>query len=132
MKKLIYTLVLMLTFSGVANAESIVVIDSDGRVTKQIYTTPTTYTSTTTAASPTVTVVRESPVISNSYYYDRDATMSALAAGVTTAVIGGLIFDGFHHHKHKPYRVASRPKHNHRPHAGKPQGRPHGKPAHRR
>ena len=119
MKKLIYTLIVMLSFSSVANAESIVVIDSNGRVTKQMFTTPTTYTTTTTAtSSPTVTVVRESPVINNSYYYDRDTTMSAWAAGVTTAFIGGLIFDGFHHHKHKHHRP--RPHHGGRPHGGRP------------
>ena len=132
MKKLIYTLVAMLAFSEVAKAESIVVIDSDGRVTKQIFTTPTTYTTTTTSTTyPNVTVVRESPTISNSYYYDRDTTMSALAAGVTTAVIGGLIFDGFHHHKHKHHRVAPRP-HGGRPHVGKPHGGKPKAPGHRR
>ena len=42
----------------------------------------------------------------------------AVAAGITTAVIGGLIFDGFHHHK-SHHKVA----HPHRP---APGGRPGG------
>lgn len=113
MKKLVLSLALICVWAGNARADTVVVIDGNGNVTRQIFMAPTNYSApvqtvtvpvqTTTVAQPaaqTVTVVRESPVVANSYYYDRDATSAALAAGVTTAVVGGLLFDGFHHHRH--------------------------------
>ena len=108
MKKFIALILTITALSTSAHAESIVVIDQNGTVIRQMFTSPTTFTepvaSTTTYTAPqTITVVRESPVVQNSYYYDRPSTNAALAAGVTTAVIGGLLFDGFrigHHHHH--------------------------------
>ncbi len=115
MKKFILGLALALicVWTGNVRAETIVVIDGNGNVTRQIFTAPSTYSApvqtvtvpvqTTTVTQPqTVTVVRESPVVQNSYYYDRDATSAALLAGVTTAVVGGVLFDGFHHHWRRP------------------------------
>ncbi len=118
MRKVIYLFGLCLLAAGNVQAESIVVIDGEGRVVRQMFTVPSTFdtpaptavkttsTTTTTTAPTTVvvppmTVVRESPVIQNSYYYDRDVTNAALAAGVTTAVVGGLIYGGYHHHHHR-------------------------------
>ena len=104
MKKLIVCLVAVFAFCSAARAEAIVVIDSYGNVIRQMYTSPSTYveqpTVVTTAPMQTVTVVRESPVIQNSYYYDSRATNAAWAAGITTAVVGGLLIDGFRHHHH--------------------------------
>jgi len=104
MKKLFVCLVAIFAFCSVANAEAIVVIDSNGNVIRQMFTSPTVYVEqpTTVATVPmqTMTVVRESPVIQNSYYYDSGATNAAWAAGVTTAVVGGLLFHGFRHHHH--------------------------------
>lgn len=105
MKKFIACLLVMMSICSCANAESIVVIDQNGNVIRQMFTSPATYSDTvvTTAPMQTVSVVRESPVIQNSYYYDRSATNAALAAGVTTAVVGGLLYYGFnggHHHHH--------------------------------
>lgn len=106
MKKYLAFFVAACLLSTNAMAESIVVIDSYGNVVRQMYTSPSTYveqpTVVTTQPMQTVTVVRESPVIQNSYYYDSYATNAALAAGVTTAVVGGLLFHGFHggHHHH--------------------------------
>ena len=116
MKKFIALLLVTLAFAQQAKAESIVVIDQNGTVTKQIYTTPTTYVSqptvVTTQPAQTITVVRESPVVQNSYYYDSYATNAALAAGVTTAVVGGLLFHGFHGgHHHGHGRPAPAPHH---------------------
>ena len=113
MKKFIALLFMACVLSANAMAESIVVIDQNGNVIRQMYTSPATYveqpTVVTTAPMQTVSVVRESPVIQNSYYYDSRATNAAWAAGITTAVVGGLLFDGFRHHHHH---------HHPRPHHG--------------
>ena len=104
MKKFIAVIVAMCIFSSNAMAESIVVIDQNGNVIRQMITSPSTYVvqQPVTTVQP-VTVVRESPIIQNSYYYDSNATSAAWADGVTTAVVGGLLFHGFrggHHHHH--------------------------------
>jgi len=108
MKKILCLLVCML-MSGNALAETIIVVDDNGYVksTQQI-NTPTTVVSTP------VTVVRETPV-NNTYYYDRSATNTAVAAGITTAVVGTLLFEGIaHHHHHKHHHApAPRPVHRH-------------------
>ena len=100
MKKIIYTLAFVLSFVGVVNAETLVVIDENGVVTKQIITS-----SDNGGNSPAVTVIRESSKDNNSYYYDRYTTQNAVLAGISSAVIGGLIYDGFrHNHKYYKYR----------------------------
>lgn len=119
MKK-IFCFVAALLFAQNALAETIIVIDDNGyvRSTPQIITTPTVVT------QPAVTVVRETPV-QNSYYYDRNATGTAVAAGITTAVIGSLLFGGiydYHHHHHKHHRMAPPPA----PHGGHHGGGHHG------
>ncbi len=117
MRKLICLLAFAISFAGVANAQSIVVIDENGVVTKQIYTQ--TNNTNTQSDVPAVTVVRESPKIYNSYYYDKDSTRNAMIAGITTAVVGGLIYDGFHHHrKHlqKPHKLHNPKPKNFKPH----------------
>lgn len=108
MKKIIYTIAFVLGLNGLANAETLVVIDENGVVTKQIYTTNDNVS---VNNNSTVTVIRESPNIKNSYYYDRYATRNAMIAGITTAVVGGFIYDGYRHHK----RHLQRPKKLHRP-----------------
>lgn len=104
MKKFIALLLLTLAFITEAKAESIVVIDQNGTVTRQIFTMPNTYNTQPIVTQPmqTVTVVRESPTVQNSYYYDAPSTSAAWAAGVTTAVVGGILFNSFrgHHHHH--------------------------------
>lgn len=92
-------------FAQNAFAETVIVIDDNGyvRSTPQIITAPTVVTT-----QPTVTVVRETPV-QNSYYYDRNATGTAIAAGITTAVVGSLLFGGiYHHHRHHHHRPGPR------------------------
>jgi hypothetical protein len=128
MKKIVCLLALALTVATQAKAESIVVIDQNGTVVRQIMTSPDTYTTTTTTTTATttpaqtVTVVRESPVVQNSYYYDSGATNAAVAAGVTTAVVGSLLLGRPHHGG----GFAPAPA----PHGG--IGRPIGGPGHRR
>ena len=93
MKKILCFLVCVL-FSANAFAETVIVIDDNGVVksTQQI-------ASPATVVSTPVTVVRETP-ISNNYYYDRSSTNMAVAAGITTAVVGTILFDGIVHHGH--------------------------------
>ena len=103
MKKILCLLACML-MSGNALAETIIVVDDNGYVksTQQIITP-------TTVVSTPVTVVRETPV-NNNYYSDRNATGTAVAAGITTAIVGTLLFEGItHHHKH---HFAPAPRHH--------------------
>ncbi len=112
MKKIIYTLVLLLSVSS-AHAETILVIDDNGYVTQKMSTSVSygalqSTVTTTVVGQPAVSVVRETPHVANNYYYDSYSTGALLVAGVTTAVVGALLFDEFHqksHHKHQ-----SRPK----------------------
>ncbi len=118
MKKLILTLIITLSLTNIAKAEQLVVIDSNGYVVKQIFTAPSTYTTTKTTTSSPLTVVTQSPYTQNSYYYDPNTTSNVIAAGVTTALVGSLIYNGFKHH-HKHHYKHKRPKHfkpHHRPH----------------
>ena len=122
MKKFFVLLACILTLSANANAESIVVIDQNGTVIRQMYTSPAYNQPAVVTTSPTqtVTVVRESPTVQNSYYYDAPSTSAAWAAGVTTAVVGGLLFNGFRigHHHHHGGRPAPAPHHGHGGHGG--------------
>ncbi|MBP5399287.1 MAG: hypothetical protein J6Y53_02585 [Alphaproteobacteria bacterium] len=118
MKKIL-CFVAALLFAQNAFAETVIVIDDNGyvRSTPQIITSPTVVTT-----QPTVTVVRETPV-QNSYYYDRNATGTAIAAGITTAVVGSLLFGGISHHHHHHHRPAPAPilrggSHHGAPHHG--------------
>ncbi|MBQ7659557.1 MAG: hypothetical protein IJS26_02280 [Alphaproteobacteria bacterium] len=128
MKKFLYAFAFVLCATN-AMAETYFVIDDNGYVTGQMTTTTTTYTAPALVTSqPQVTVVRSSPVVQNSYYYDSYSTGSAFAAGVTTAVIGALLFDGFHvrhHHKHKAPVVIHHGSHHGFGHHGKPAGHKH-------
>ena len=120
MKKILCFLTALM-FTQNAFAETIIVIDDNGivRSTPQIITT----TPTVVTTQPTVTVVRETPV-QNSYYYDRDATGTAIAAGITTAVIGSLLFGGIYHHHHH-HRPVPMPIHGGSHHGGAHHGGPH-------
>ena len=127
MKKLLYAVAFVLCATN-AFAETYFVIDDNGYVTEQMTTTTTYTTPALVTSQPQVTVVRSSPVVQNSYYYDSYSTGSAFAAGVTTAVIGALLFDGFHvhnHHKHKAPAVIHHSSHHSLGHHGKPAGHQH-------
>ena len=119
MKKLLYICLFALSMSN-AMAETIVVIDDNGIVRQQMTTSgAATYVS-PTVVQPVVnipqplTVVRQTPQVVNSYYYDTHSTGSAFAAGITTAVVGALLFDGFRVHRHhKRHRSPAIIRHNH-------------------
>lgn len=133
MKKLICTLALML-YATNTMAETIVVIDDNGVVKSQMSTntviTQPTVIQPVVTTTPSVTVVRESPVQTNSYYYDNYSTGSAILAGVTTAVVGALLFDGFKpHHHHSTVKIA--PAHHHSSSKIAPASHHGGKPHHK-
>lgn len=111
MKKIICLMALIL-YATNAMAETIVVIDDNGVVKSQMSTntiTSPTVIKHVVTTSPAVTVVRESPIQTNSYYYDNYSTGSAILAGVTTAVVGAILFDGFRPHHHKSHAPAHAP-----------------------
>jgi hypothetical protein len=126
MKKIFVLLAVLLAARPVF-AETIVVIDSNGTVVQQIVTVPNTVTTTTTTpttvvttpttvvSQPALTVVRQTAE-PNTYYYDQDTTGAAIVAGVTSAVVGGLIFDGFHRPHHRAPAPAPAPFVAPRPH----------------
>ena len=118
MKKLFIFAVAFIMSSNTSNAESVIVIGEDGVVKQQIYTFNDSNIN--TQQYPQISVVRETPKVANSYYYDNISTGEAIAAGITTAVVGALLFDGFkihHHNKHKPIRVhKNKFKSKHKPH----------------
>ena len=104
MKKIIFVVAALLIFANYTRAETIVVIDDNGYVKQQIVTSnPLGYTSTTPSQ---LTVARENPVVNNVYYYDSVSTGGAVLAGLTTAVVGSLLWDEFKHDKHHRYRPA--------------------------
>ncbi|MBP5616123.1 MAG: hypothetical protein J6X42_06245 [Alphaproteobacteria bacterium] len=131
MKKLICTFALML-YATNTMAETIVVIDDNGVVKSQMSTNTVTSPAVinhVVTTSPGVTVVRESPVQTNSYYYDNYSTGSAILAGVTTAVVGALLFDGFKPHHHSKPKFA--PVHHHSSPKIAPASHHGGKPHHK-
>ncbi len=114
MKKFLLCMSLV-CYTFAANAETIIVIDDNGVVKQQFSTASNIGTSTTFPTTQTISVISESPRIQNSYYYDKYSTDTAIVAGLTTAVVGALLFDGIHiHHKHQPrkHHAPSVIKHN--------------------
>ncbi len=113
MKKFLCMVVMASMWFTSANAQTIMIMDSNGQMQQQIYAYPassqTVVTSQPVAVQPQqvvavrpyqpqeVVVVRQTPQ-PRSYYYDSAAT--SFFAGLTGAVIGGAIFHGHHHHHH--------------------------------
>lgn len=121
MKKISLFIAALVMFSTTANAENIIVLGQDGIVKQQIYTSSPNII---TTQYPQVSVVREVPQINNTYYYDNISTGEVIAAGITTAVVGALLFDKFdgHHHHHKP--SFSHPKRHNGGHSNKHHNKP--------
>ena len=124
MKKTFLIAAALILFSTATKAETIVVIGDDGVVKQQIVTSnPNGYVATN--SSP-ITVVRENPSVNNTYYYDSATTGNAILAGLTTAVVGTLLYNDIKdikHHHHKP-APAPAPKHK-MAHKGKAPAKPH-------
>ena len=117
MKKFLCMVVMTSMWLTSANAQTIMIMDSNGQMQQQIYAYPasnqTVVTSQPVAVQPQqvvtvqpyqpqeVVVVRQTRYPRN-YYYDSAAT--SFFAGLTGAVIGGAIFHGHHHggrHHHR-------------------------------
>lgn len=105
MKKLVLIIMMAAVWSNAALAETIVVVDSNGYVTQQIYTQNPTVVSqpapqqvvVTQPVYPQTVVVQQRPEPRN-YYYDSTAT--AFWGGVAGITIGSLLFHPHHHHHH--------------------------------
>lgn len=115
MKKLLLAALLVMSAVN-AKAETIIVIDDNGVVKQQMTTNSSTTivqpTVVTAVPQQTVSVVRAVPEVRNTYYYDSYSTGSAIVAGVTTAVVGALLFDGFKPHHHKVHAAPARITHH--------------------
>ena len=110
MKKLILGTMLLI-FSQNVKAETIVVIDDNGYVKQQILTS-NPYNSETNKNDSKLTVVRESPIVNNSYYYDEPSTAEAILTGVTTAIVGTLLYNEFRPNKPHHYKPKKSPPKN--------------------
>lgn len=96
MKK-IFCLVAMLLLSGNAMAETVIVVNSDGSTQQIVRSEPVYYSTTYTPAQ-------------TSYYYENYNPGLSFVAGLSTAIIGGIVFDSIHHHHHKaPKHFVSAP-----------------------
>ncbi len=103
MKKLVLMIMMAAVWSNAALAETIVVVDSNGYVTQQIYTQPMNQQVVVSQPAQQVVVTQPQTVVvrprpqPRSYYYD--STASAFLGGVAGVAVGSLLF-GHHHHHH--------------------------------
>lgn len=97
MKKIL-CLLLVMAMADNASAQTVVIINNSD--SQPVYTAP-------------VTVVNQAPYANNNYYKERGVSSSgaAITAGITTAVIGAVLFDGLRHHKSKHHVAAIPRKH---------------------
>lgn len=110
MKKILTFMTALSLFSYAASAETIVVVDANGNILQKTITTesysPTKIVTTETYRSVPVinsTIIRETPVYNETYTYSNISTGNAILAGITTGIIGGLVYNGLkHHHKKAP------------------------------
>lgn len=98
MKK-IFCLLAMMLLSGNAMAETVVVVNGSGTTQQIVRSEPIYYT-------PTYTPVQ------TSYYYESYNPGLSFVAGLSTAIIGGIVFDSIHHHHHKAPKHFVAPHHN--------------------
>lgn len=120
MKKFLCMVVMASMWLTSANAQTIMIMDSNGQMQQQIYAYPassqTVVTSQPVTVQPQPVAVQPQQVVTvqpyqpqevvvvrqtrypRNYYYDSAAT--GFLAGLTGAVIGGAIFHGHHHHHH--------------------------------
>ncbi|MDO4184619.1 MAG: hypothetical protein Q4D11_05225 [Rhodospirillales bacterium] len=98
MKK-VFCLLAMLLLSSNAMAETVVVVNGSGTNQQIVRSEPIYYT-------PTYTPVQ------TSYYYESYNPGLSFVAGLSTAIIGGIVFDSIHHHHHKAPKHFVAPHHN--------------------
>lgn len=128
MKKFIAVMAAFSLLSYAAAAETIIVVDTNGNVlqktvTSEINSVPQIVTTETYRSIPqtSTTIIKETPVYNETYTYSNITTGNAILAGITTGIIGGLVYNGLkHHHKKAPViKVAPSHGHHHKPSSGK-------------
>lgn len=106
MKKILCMVLMFSMWVSTAGAETIMILDSAGRMQQQIYAYPASQQVVVQQPQVVVSqpyqpqqvvVVRQTPQPRN-YYYDSTAT--SFFAGLTGAVIGAAIFHPRHHGHH--------------------------------
>ena len=108
MKKIICIIAMLSTFSaGIAQAETIVVVNDNNVVTQRIITSQPQVVVTQPAYVPQTQVVTQPVIVRETEYvrnYHYDPIATAAAVGITGIAIGGLLF-GHHHHHHGGHHV---------------------------
>lgn len=94
-------LLLGLVIAGNASAQTVIIVNNnDSRPVDP--------------APVQVTVANQAPADAGNYYYREISSPSsgvAITAGVTTAVVGTLLLNNWHHYKHKRRMAPIPPKH---------------------
>lgn len=119
MKKILTFMTALTLFSYSASAETVVVVDTNGNILQKTITTdscsPTRIVTTETYRSIPIinsTIIKETPVYHETYTYSNVSAGAAILAGITTGIIGGLVYHDLKHgHKSKPH-YAFIPKHH--------------------
>ena len=97
MKKLIAIMAVLSLISSVAAAETVIVLDDYGNLVQRTVST---------------TVVQQTPLYSETYNYSNISAGNAVLAGLTTGIIGTLVYNSLKHHHKKPVvHHAPEPKH---------------------
>jgi len=124
MKKLIAITAAFLFMTNIAAAETVIVVDTNGNVLQKTVTAGGTalipnqiVTTQTYTTVPTTTIVQETPVYHETYSYSNISAGTAILAGITTGIIGGLVYhDLKHSHDSKPHHVPAPKHHSSKPH----------------
>jgi len=137
MKKLIAITAALFFMSHIAAAETVIVVDTNGNVLQKTVTSGGTalvpnqiVTTETYRSVPVVnsTIIRETPVYNETYTYSNVSAGTAILAGITTGIIGGLVYHDLKHHHKKAPTVYVAPSHHSHHHTPAPN--PHGKKSH--
>ena len=135
MKKLVAIMTALSLFSYAAAAETVIVVDTNGNVLQKTVTSGGTLipnqivTTETYRSVPQVntTIIRETPVYNETYTYSNVSAGTAILAGITTGIIGGLVYHDLKHHHKKAPVINVFPSHHH--HKSAPSGHHHSKPS---
>ena len=121
MKKIITITAAFLLVAQMAAAETVIVVDTNGNVLQKTITSGGTalvpnqiVTTETYKSMPQVntTIIKETPIYNETYTYSNVSAGTAILAGITTGVIGGLVYNSLKHHHNEPkahYAPAPKP-----------------------
>lgn len=134
MKKLVAIMTALSLFSYAAAAETVIVVDTNGNVLQKTVTSGGTLipnqivTAETYRSVPQVntTIIRETPVYNETYTYSNVSAGTAILAGITTGIIGGLVYHDLKHHDRKAPVINVFPSHHHK---STPGNNHHSKPS---